>query len=60
MLIGSSVPMGRADQLTSVIRCDCDIFIAQNSPVSCLGPIFLGATVLELNTVRMLGGLSIH
>lgn len=54
MLIGKSVPMGRAGPLTRVIRWDCD-----NSPISCLGAIYSWILVfLELKTVRMLGGVS--
>lgn len=43
-----------------VSRCNYDIFIAHNSPVSCLGAIFLDACILGAEQYRMLGGLSIH
>lgn len=42
MLIGNSVPMGRGSPLARVIRCGCDIFIAQNSAVPCPGLYILG------------------
>lgn len=54
MLIGKSVPMGRAGPLIRVIRYDCD-----SSPISCLEAIYSWMLVfLELKTVRMLGGVS--
>lgn len=43
-----------------VSRYNYDIFIAHNSPVSCLGAIFLDACILGAEQYRMLGGLSIH
>ena len=44
MLIGNSLPMGRADQLRRVIRSNCDTFCTEFS-LSFLGAVFLDACV---------------